>query len=105
MSPTDPLTQMLGGFQERLAALQQEAAQLEVEATSGGGLVTATATGDGQLTRVRIDPSAVEDVELLEDLVLAAANEALRKGQAEGARKLQELTAGLPIPPGLLPGM
>lgn len=96
---------LLGGFQNKLAALKEEAAALRVEAQSGGGLVTATATGDGQLVAVRIAPSACDDPELLEDLVLAAVNEALRRGQAEGARKLASLTAGLPLPPGLIPGL
>jgi len=99
------LAGLLGGFQNKLEALKAEAAALEVDASAGGGLVTATATGDGQLVRVQISPDAMDDRELLEDLVLAACNEALRKGQAEGAKKLAQLTAGLPLPPGILPGM
>lgn len=104
MPDPDMLTGLLGGFQERLAQLKQEAAALEVQANAGGGLVTATATGDGQLVSVQIAPDAMDDRELLEDLVLAAVNEALRRGQEQGAQKLSELTAGLPLPPGLMPG-
>ncbi len=100
----NPLAGLLGGFQDRLARLKDEAAALQVEATAGGGLVTARATGDGQLVSLSIAPDAMEDREMLEDLLVAAVNEALRKGQAEGAAKLAQLTAGLPIPPGILPG-
>lgn len=112
MSDFDPgafdlggLAGMLGGFQQKLEALKEEAARLEATASAGGGLVEVTATGDHQIARLAIQPEALEDRELLEDLLRAATNEALRKAQQAGADKLAELTAGLPIPPGMLPGL
>lgn len=77
--------------QKKMAEAQEKLAAATVEGTAGGGLVTVTATGAGDVKSVRIDPSAVdpEDVELLEDLVAAAVGEALRK-----AKELQETEMG-----------
>ena len=84
-------------MQEQLEAAQAELAAAEVTGTAGGGLVTATLTGSGELTAISISPSAVDpdDVETLEDLVLAAAHNA-----AEAARELTESTMG-PLTSGL----
>lgn len=77
--------------QRQMAEAQDKLASMSVEGSAGGGLVTVTATGDGSVTGVKIDPSSVdpEDVELLEDLVTAAVGEAQRK-----AKELQESELG-----------
>ena len=71
---------------------------------AGSGMVKVTATGDQQIVSVSIDPSVMDDRELLEDLVRAATNEALRRAQQASAEKLSELAGSLPLPPGLLSG-
>ncbi|KAI1691827.1 ybaB/EbfC DNA-binding family domain-containing protein [Ditylenchus destructor] len=85
-----------------MKAMQDEIANLEATASSGGGLVTVTLSGKGTLSALRIDPSLAkeDDVEILEDLIIAAHNDAKAKLEAEMAEKTQSLTAGLPIPPG-----
>lgn len=77
--------------QKKMQEAQEKLASLSVEGSAGGGLVTATASGDGNITAVKIDKSTVdpEDVELLEDLVMAAVNDAQRK-----AKELQESEMG-----------
>lgn len=96
---------MLGGLQQRMADLQAEAARTEVEGVAGGGLVKVVATGDQKIVSVTISPDAMDDAELLEDLVRAATNEALRLGREKMADAMKQITGGLPIPPGLIPGM
>jgi DNA-binding YbaB/EbfC family protein len=90
-------------LQEKLKALQDEVAALEVSGSAGGGLVTVTVDGKGGLKSVRIDPSLAkpEEVEILEDLIVAAANDARGKAETMAAEKMKALTAGLPLPPGL----
>ena len=85
--------------------LQEEAANETVSASAGGGMVNVTATGAGEIKEIKIDPKAIDpnDPEMLEDLVLAAVNEALRS-----ANELMQSKAGGMLPPdlgGLLPGM
>lgn len=77
--------------QRKVQEAQERLANLSVEGTAGGGLVTVTASGDGAISAVKIDPSAVdpEDVDLLEDLIMAAVNDAQRK-----AKELQESEMG-----------
>ena len=92
-------------MQAQLAAAQEELAQAEVTGTAGGGLVTARVTGAGEVVGITIDPQAVDpdDVESLEDLVLAALRDASAAAQAMAAEKMGPLTGGLG---GLgLPGM
>lgn len=98
------LTNMLGDFQQRLESLKKEAEQTEVTAEAGGGAVTVKANGSNQILELSISDAAMEDRELLEDLVRAATNEALRRAQVASAEKLSELTSSLPLPPGILPG-
>ncbi|MDZ4198033.1 MAG: YbaB/EbfC family nucleoid-associated protein, partial [Kiritimatiellia bacterium] len=83
--------------------MQSELAGREVEFTSGGGKVTVTATGDQRVTRIRIDPLVVDpgDVEMLEDLVLAAVDGALSEARDMAAKEMAKITAGLPLPPGM----
>ena len=96
---------LLGGFQQKMATMKQRQAETVVTGSAAGGLVTIEATCDHQITNVSISPDAAADVEMLEDLVRAAANEVLRKIQEEQASAMQGMTAGLPIPPGMIPGL
>ncbi len=93
--------------QADMARVQEELAQERVEATAGGGVVRAVANGHGDLLEVKIDPAAVDpnDVSLLEDLVLAAVGEALRKARDLAAERMRAVTGGLSLPglPGLGP--
>jgi nucleoid-associated protein EbfC len=92
-------------MQEQLAQAQGEAATQVVEASAGGGMVTVKATGSGELTEVKIKPEAIDpdDPEVLEDMVLAAVNEALRSASSLMESKMSGLMGGLG---GLgLPGM
>ena len=84
---------------EMLAALEA----VEIDGASGGGLVTATLTGKGELRRLKIDPTLVDpsDIEVLEDLVIAAVNDAKRKVEANAAEEMKKVTGGLQLPPGL----
>ena len=111
--PQPNIQNMLKQAQEVMAA-QQEAQEAlkeqKVEASAGGGMVKVTVTGDLRLESLTIDPDAVdpEDVEMLQDMVLAATNEALRSAQELAANKMQQATGGLGGPGGLgglgLPG-
>ena len=77
--------------------MQQEMEAKTYEATAGGGVVTASVNGKHELISIVIDPEAVdpEDVEMLQDLVVAAVNEAMRKADADAASSMQKLTGGL----------
>jgi len=85
-------------FQEKMEKIQQELEKATVEASSGGGAVTVVMTGQQQLQSVKISPEAAGDAEMLEDLVLTAMNEALKKSKELAASRLGELTGGLNIP-------
>ena len=87
-------------LQAQMAAMQEEVGKKKVDATAGGGMVTVEANGKQELTAVKIDPEVVnkEDVQMLEALVLAAANEALRKSRELVQQELGKLTGGLKIP-------
>ena len=87
-------------MQEQLLAAQQRASETEVTASTGGGMVKVTATGDMRITDVTIDPEAVdpEDVEMLQDLVISAVNEALRQAEDAMSSSMNALTGGLNIP-------
>ncbi len=90
-------------LQERMNEMQARLAELEVEGSAGGGLVRVVMDGKGQLRRVEIDKSLVdpEEVEILEDLILAAANDAKSKVEARVQEEMGKLTGGLPLPPGM----
>ncbi|OLD43259.1 MAG: YbaB/EbfC family nucleoid-associated protein [Armatimonadetes bacterium 13_1_40CM_3_65_7] len=98
-------------LQEEMARVQEELARERVEASAGGGVVRAVANGQGDLVEIAIDPSVVDpsDVAMLQDLVLAAAGEAIRKARDHAAERMKAVTGGLQLPgmPGLpgLPGM
>ena len=87
-------------LQQQMAALQEEVGKRKVEATAGGGMVTVEANGKQEIVTVKIDPEVVskDDVQMLEDLVLAACNEALRKSREMVQAEMSKVTAGLKIP-------
>jgi len=89
-------------LQEKMQGLQAEIAALEATGIAGAGLVTVTVDGKGGLKANKIDPSLAkpDEIEILEDLVIAAANDARGKAEAMAAEKMKALTAGLPLPPG-----
>lgn len=97
------LSSMLKAAQSRMGEMQAKLELAEMEGQSGGGLVTVTLTGKGEMRRVKIDPSLVDpkEVEMLEDLVVAAVNDAKSKIDAMMAQEMQKLTGGLPLPPGM----
>lgn len=92
-------------LQTEMQRMQEEAKKKTVEASSGGGMVTVTATGGGEVVSIKIEKEAVnpDDVEMLEDLVLAAVNEALRRAQEMVQGEMSKLTGGLQLPG--LPGL
>jgi DNA-binding YbaB/EbfC family protein len=88
-------------MQENLKRAQEELAQLEVTGNAGGGMVTITITGKMETRKVRIEPSALADGEMLEDLIAAAFNDAVNKANAESEKRMAAATAGMPMPPGM----
>jgi DNA-binding YbaB/EbfC family protein len=90
-------------MQEKLAETQEALSRVEVEGQSGGGMVKVTLTGKFDLKAVKLDPSLMkpEDVEMAEDLIVAAFADAKAKAERAAAEKMQEVTAGLPLPPGM----
>ena len=90
-------------FQSKMAEMQEKLAQFEVTGSSAGGMVQVTLNGKAEARRVKIDPSLVspDDTEVLEDLIVAAFNDAKAKVEAHMAEKMSELTGGLLLPPGM----
>jgi DNA-binding YbaB/EbfC family protein len=89
-------------MQDRMAKVQKELESATVEATAGGGAVTVLATGAQKLVSIRIDAEAAADTEMLQDLVVAAVNEAMEKSKEMAAEKMQSVASGLGLPPGLV---
>lgn len=88
-------------MQENMRKAQEQLAMVEVEGQSGAGLVKAVVTCRNEVKRVSIDPSLLaDDKDMLEDLVVAALNDALRKAEQTSQERMGNLTAGLPLPPG-----
>jgi hypothetical protein len=87
-------------IQEQMAKLQEELEQKTVEASAGGGVVTVVANGKKEVVEIKIAPEAVDpdDVEMLQDLILAAVNEALRRAEEMVQEEMSKLTGGLSIP-------
>ncbi|HEY7517917.1 MAG TPA: YbaB/EbfC family nucleoid-associated protein [Methylomirabilota bacterium] len=87
-------------LQERMLAMQEEIAKRKVDATAGGGMVTVEANGKQEILSIKIDPEVInkDDAQMLEDLVLAACNEALRKSRELVQQELGKLTGGMKIP-------
>ncbi len=90
-------------MQAKMQQMQADLAALEVSGQSGGGLVKATLSGKGDVKALKIDPSLMkpDEAEIVEDLIIAAIADAKGKAEAEMQRKMQDATAGLPIPPGM----
>lgn len=100
MRNMNDLVRQAGLMQNKIAKLQQEMGDLTVEASSGGGMVKVVATCKQEVTAVIIDPKVLEnpDVEMLQDLVLTAVNEALRVGKATLDREIGNITGGIKLP-------
>lgn len=87
-------------MQEELARIQEELETKTVQASSGGGMVTVTANGAGEVVSIKIEKEVVdpEDIDMLESLILAAVNEALRKAKEMIAEEMSKITGGFPLP-------
>ncbi len=90
-------------MQAKMAEMQAKLAEVEVKGHAGGGMIEVTTNGKGEMRRIKIDPALVDpkDVEVLEDLIVAAANDAKSKVEAEVASRMREVTGGLELPPGM----
>jgi DNA-binding YbaB/EbfC family protein len=93
---------MMQQAQKMQEKLQAEVALIRVEGTAGGGMVSVTMDGHKRMLGVKIDPEVAGDVEMLQDLVLAACNEAAKKVDEESQRKMGGMLGGMGLPPGLL---
>jgi nucleoid-associated protein EbfC len=89
-------------MQSKLAKVQEDLERELVEASAGGGAVKAVVTGQQKLVSIEVDPDVAGDVEMLQDLVVAAVNEAMDRSRELAASRMQALTAGLGLPPGLI---
>jgi hypothetical protein len=95
------LMQQAQKMQENMQRAQEELASVEVTGSAGGGMVTVTLTGKMDCRKVRIDPSAMADAEMAEDLIAAAFNDAVARVNAVSQEKMGAATAGMPVPPGM----
>ena len=94
----DAMMKQAQKMQERM---QEEIAQIRVEASAGGGMVTVQMDGHKNVLGVKIDPEVAGDVEMLQDMVLAACNEATKKVDQESQQKMSGMLGGLGLPPGM----
>ncbi|MCK5422108.1 MAG: YbaB/EbfC family nucleoid-associated protein [Deltaproteobacteria bacterium] len=90
-------------IQAQIAKVQEELAQKTIEASAGGGMVTVVVNGKQEVVSIKFEPEVVDsnDVEMLQDLVVASVNEALRKSQEMVSEEMRKITGGLNLPPGL----
>ena len=90
-------------MQAKMAELQEKLVEMEVEGVAAAGMVRITMNGKGQMRGIKIDPTLIDrdEVEVLEDLILAAANDAKAKAETKVAEEMQALTGGLQLPPGM----
>jgi DNA-binding YbaB/EbfC family protein len=95
------MQQMMRQAQQMQEKLQQEIAQIKVEASAGGGMVTVTMDGQKNLLAVKIEPDVAGDVEMLQDMILAAHSEALKKVEDEIKQRMGGMLGGMGLPPGL----
>jgi DNA-binding YbaB/EbfC family protein len=95
------MQQMMRQAQQMQEKLQQEIAQIRVEASAGGGMVTVHMDGQKNLLSVKIDPEVAGDLEMLQDLIVAASNEALKKVEDEIKGKMGGMLGGMGLPPGM----
>jgi DNA-binding YbaB/EbfC family protein len=96
------MMQQVQKMQSRMAKVQAALEDEQLEAAAGGGAVKAVVNGQQRLISVTVDPEVTGDLEMLQDLVVAAVNEALERSRELAASRMQEVTAGLGLPPGLL---
>jgi nucleoid-associated protein EbfC len=89
-------------MQDRMQKMQKELETETVEASAGGGAVTVVATGTQKLVSVRIDPEAAGDPDMLQDMIVAAVNEAMEKSKEMASTRMQAMASGLGLPPGLV---
>ena len=96
------MMQKVQEMQSRMGDMQARLADMEVSGQSGGGMITATLNGTGALRRMKIDPSLINpaEKEMLEDLIVAAVNDAKGKVDAAAESEMGKITGGLPLPPG-----
>jgi DNA-binding YbaB/EbfC family protein len=92
---------MMQQAQKMQERMQEEVAQIRVEATAGGGMVTVKMDGQKNVLGVKIDPEVAGDVEMLQDMVMAACNEAVKKVDEETKQKMSGIMGGLGLPPGM----
>ncbi len=90
-------------LQEKMAQVQDDLVAMEIEGSSGGGLVVAVMNGKSELKRMKIDPSLLkpDEIEVLEDLIVAAHNDAKQKVEQRAAEEMAKVSSGLPLPPGM----
>ncbi|MFI5395726.1 MAG: YbaB/EbfC family nucleoid-associated protein [Candidatus Binatia bacterium] len=100
LGPLGNIVKQAQELQERLGRIQEEAAAKTVEATAGGGMVTVVVSGRLQVAELRIDPEVLKggDVQMLQDLVIAAVNKGIRAAQEMMAEEMKKVTGGLQIP-------
>jgi DNA-binding YbaB/EbfC family protein len=92
---------MMQKAQQMQERLQQEVALIRVEASAGGGMVTVKMDGHKNVLAVKIDPEVASDVEMLQDMIVAACNEAVKKVDEEAKQKMGGMLGGLGLPPGM----
>jgi DNA-binding YbaB/EbfC family protein len=92
---------MMRQAQQMQEKMQQEIAQIRVEATAGGGMITVKMDGQKNLLSVKIDPEVAGDVEMLQDMILAACGEAVKQVEAQIQQKMGGMLGGMGLPPGL----
>ena len=95
------LMQQAQKMQQDMQKAQEELANMVVTGEAAGGMVKVTMTGKHAVTRVEIDPSLMEDQEMLEDIVTAAINDAVNRIATETAERMSDMTAGINLPPGM----
>ena len=94
---------MMSMFQDRMRLFKEQSAALRCTGAAGGGLVKVTMSGTHEVISVSIAPAAMDDRELLEDVVRAATSDATRQIRTEVEKSMKSMTGGLPIPPGMMP--
>lgn len=96
------MQQMMRQAQQMQEKMQQDIALIKVEATAGGGMVSVKMDGQKNLLAVKIDPEVAGDVEMLQDMIVAAANEAVKKVDDEIKQKMGGMLGGMGLPPGMI---
>jgi DNA-binding YbaB/EbfC family protein len=92
---------MMKQAQQMQQRMQEEIAQIRVEASAGGGMVSVSMDGHKNVLKVKIEPEVASDIEMLQDMIVAACNEAVKKVDEESQKKMQGMLGGMGLPPGL----